>query len=222
MNKMRKVVVLLAAVMAAAVLGGCGNSFDASGYVKALLDNSYKNDSTEFVEQKVGTKEQAEELYEQGIDTEMNSITAQAQFSDELSAEYREVLKDIFKNVKYTVGEATKGENNSYEVEVKYQKMNIFAPAMESFNTTSQAYINEMTEKAQNGEETPSEDEMTEEIYAMLKDALKESLENVTYEDEETTTIRIELKDKVYTPNEDDIYNLEMLLFDNDAVTAAQ
>ena len=54
MKKMRKIVILLAAVMAAVLLGGCGN-FDASGYIKALLDNSYKNDSTAFVEEKVGT-----------------------------------------------------------------------------------------------------------------------------------------------------------------------
>lgn len=219
---MRKAVVLLVAVMLAAVLGGCGNSFDASGYVKALLDNSYKNDSTAFVEQKVGTEEQASELYEQGIDTELNSITSQVQLSDELSAEFREVLKDVFKNVKYTVGEATKGENGSYDVEVKYQKMDVFAPAMESFNAASEAYIAEMTEKAQNGEETPSESEMTEAVFTMLKDAIKESMGNVSYEDEASTTIHIELVDKVYTPNEDDIYNLEELLFDTDAVAEAQ
>lgn len=222
MKRMKKVIVVMVAVMAAAVLGGCGASFDASGYVKALLDNSYKGDSTAFLEEKVGTKEQAEELYEQGIDTEMKSITSQVQLSDELNEEFRGVLKDVFKNVKYTVGEATKGEDGSYEVEVKYQKMNVFAPAMESFNAASQAYVEEMTEKALNGEETPSEEEMTEAVYTMLKDAIKESMENVSYADEESTTIHIELVDKVYTPNEDDIYNLELLLFDTDAVSAAQ
>jgi len=59
MKRMRKVALLLVAALAAAVLGGCGGSFDASAYVKALMDNSYKGDSSAFVEQKVGTKEQA-------------------------------------------------------------------------------------------------------------------------------------------------------------------
>lgn len=39
MKKMRKLALLLVAVLAAAVLGGCGGSFDASGYVKALLED---------------------------------------------------------------------------------------------------------------------------------------------------------------------------------------
>ena len=41
-------------------------------------------------------------------------------------------------------------------------------------------------------------------------------------EDEATTTVRVELVNKVYTPNEEDVYNLEQLLFDIEAVTEAQ
>ena len=219
MKRMKKVALLLAAVLAAAVLGGCGGSFDASAYVKALMDNSYKGDSTEFVEQKVGTKEQAEQLYEEGIDTEMSAITQSVQLSDELQSEFKDVLKDVFKNVKYTVGEATK-KDDSYEVEVKYQKMNVFAPAMDSFNAASEAYVTEMTEKAANGEDTPSEEEINEQVYVMLKDAIKEAMGSVTYGDEESTIVHIELKDKTWTPNEDDLYNLELLLFDSEAVSA--
>ena len=219
MKRMKKVALLLAAVLAAAVLGGCGGSFDASAYVKALMDNSYKGDSTEFVEQKVGTKEQAEQLYEEGIDTEMSAITQSVQLSDELQSEFKDVLKDVFKNVKYTVGEATK-KDDSYEVEVKYQKMNVFAPAMESFNAASEAYVTEMTEKAANGEDTPSEEEINEQVYVMLNDAIKEAMGSVTYGDEESTIVHIELKDKTWTPNEDDLYNLELLLFDSEAVSA--
>lgn len=221
MKRMKKVALLLVAALAAAVLGGCGGSFDASAYVKALMDNSYKGDSTEFVKQEVGTKEQATDLYEEGIDTEMSGITSGVQLSEELQGEFRDVLKDVFKNVKYTVGDATK-KDNSYEVEVKYQKMNVFAPAMETFNAASEAYVTEMTEKATNGEDTPSEEEINEKVYAMLKDAIKEAMGSVTYGDEESTIIHIELKDKTWTPNEQDLYNLELLLFDSEAVTDAQ
>lgn len=220
MKRMRKVALLLVAALAAAVLGGCGGSFDASAYVKALMDNSYKGDSSAFVEQEVGTKEQAEKLYEEGIDTEMSGITTGVQLSEELQGEFRDVLKDVFKNVKYTVGDATK-KDNAYEVEVKYQKMNVFAPAMETFQADSEAYVAEMTEKAASGEDTPSEEEINEKVYSMLKDAIKGAMGSVTYGDEESTTVRIELKDKVWTPNEDDLYNLELLLFDSEAVTDA-
>ena len=216
MKKMRKIVILLAAVMAAVLLGGCGN-FDASGYIKALLDNSYKNDSTAFVEEKVGTKEQAEELYAQGIETALKSLTSQGA----MSGEFETVVKDVYKNVKYTVGEATK-KDDGFEVEVKYQKMKLYAAAMETYNTAYEAYINEMTEKATNGEETPSEDEINEAVFGMLKDAMKDALANVEYEDEQSTTIRVNLVNKVYTPNEEDVYNLEQMLFDIEEVSAAQ
>ena len=83
MKKMKKMSILLAAVVAATMLVGCG-SFDASGYMKALLDNSYKNDSTAFVDQKVGTAEQAKELYDLGIETELNSLISGVTISDEL------------------------------------------------------------------------------------------------------------------------------------------
>lgn len=213
MKKMKKVVLLLAVMLAATAIGGCGRSFDAGAYIKALLDNSYKNDPTEFVEQKVGTEEQAAELYKQGIDTELSSITSSAQLSDGLKEEFRSVLEDVFKSVKYTVGEAVK-DGDSYTVEVKYQKMKIFAPAMENYTASYGTYYEELTAKAENGEEIPSDDELNEQNYTFLKDAIKDALANATYDDEASTTIHINLVNNVWTPDETDIGNLEKLLFD--------
>lgn len=217
MRKMKKVALLLVAVMLVSVLGGCGNSFDASGYMKAILDNSYKNDSTDFVKMKVGTKEEAAKVYEEGIDKEMDNLQSGVVMSEELQAEFREVVKDTLKKVNYTVGDAEKKDDGSYVVTIKYKKMNVFAPAIETFNGESEAYVAEMTEKAMNGEEVPSEEEMNEAVLKMLKDALKGALEKATYGEEGTTTVRIELIDKVYTPNEADVSKLETLLLDADA-----
>ena len=213
MKKMKKTGLLLVAVLAVTMLVGCG-SFDASGYMKALLDNSYKNDSTAFVDQKVGTAEQAKELYDLGIETELNSLISGVSISDELQNEFTTVLQDVYKNVKYTVGEATKQDDDSYVVEVKYQKMKVFAPAMEKFQADQQAYTDELSEQVQNGGEYPSEDEISEKVYTMLKDAIKDAAAKAEFEDEASTTVRIELKDKVYSPNQDDVEALEYALFD--------
>lgn len=213
MKKMKRISILLAAVLAATMLVGCG-SFDASGYMKALLDNSYKNDSTAFVDQKVGTAEQAKELYDLGIETELNSLISGVTISDELKNEFTTTLQDVYKSVKYTVGEAEKQDDDSYVVEVKYQKMKVFAPAMEKFQAEQQAYTDELSEQVQNGGEYPSEDEISEQVYTMLKDAIKDAAANAEFEDEASTTVRIELKDKVYSPNQDDVEALEYALFD--------
>lgn len=222
MKRMKRVALLLVAVMLVSVLGGCGNSFDASAYMKAVLDNSYKNDSSGFVKLKVGTKEEAEKVYEEGIDTEMKGLTSQVKLSDELQAEFREIIKSMLKEVKYTVGDAEKQDDGSYVVTIKYQQLVVFAPAIEKFQEDSEAYVAEITEKAMNEEETPSEDEINEAVFALLKDALKGSMEKVTYGEEQTTTVKIELINKVYTPNEKDVANLESVLLDIDAMANMQ
>lgn len=189
--------------------------FDASAYVKALLDNSYKGDSSAFVEQKIGTKEQAEQLYEDGIDTEVSSAISETSVSEELKSEFRDVFKDLFKNVKYTVCGAVR-EGDTYEVGVKYQKMNVFASAEEKYNVGWVAYEDETTRKYLAGEEY--EELTSEKLYSILKDAIKDSMDGRTYSGVARTIIHIELSGGVWVPNEDDISNLEGLLFDIEAV----
>ena len=77
MKTMKKVALMLCAVLAIGMMAGCG-SFDASAYVKAVLDNSYKNDSTGYVDQKIATKEEAEEIYNQGLDQELDALISLA------------------------------------------------------------------------------------------------------------------------------------------------
>ncbi len=214
MKRLKTVAVMLVAVLALGLFGGCGISFDASAYIKALLDNSYKNDSAEFVAQKVGSAEEASTLYEQGIESELTALLAGNTVSDELKDEYRQVLKDIFKAVKYTVGDAEKQDDGSYIVTVNYEQMQIFGAAMDSYMTKVEDMTNEWTQ----AEEIPSDEEMYEQIYATLKDCLKDALSNATYADEASATIRVEIVDNTYTPNADDIANLESVMFDLDAV----
>ena len=214
MKRLKTVAVMLMAVLALGLFGGCGISFDASAYIKALLDNSYKNDSAEFVAQKVGSAEEASTLYEQGIESELTALLAGNTVSDELKDEYRQVLKDIFKAVKYTVGDAEKQDDGSYIVTVNYEQMQIFGGAMDSYMTKVEDMTNEWTQ----AEEIPSDEEMYEQIYATLKDCLKDALSNATYADEASATIRVEIVDNTYTPNADDIANLESVMFDLDAV----
>lgn len=214
MKRLKTVAVMLMAVLALGLFGGCGISFDASAYIKALLDNSYKNDSAEFVAQKIGSAEEASTLYEQGIESELTALLAGNTVSDELKDEYRQVLKDIFKAVKYTVWDAEKQDDGSYIVTVNYEQMQIFGAAMDSYMTKVEDMTNEWTQ----AEELPSDEEMYEQIYATLKDCLKDALSNATYADEASATIRVEIVDNTYTPNDDDIANLESVMFDLDAV----
>lgn len=214
--------ILLPLLLAVTLLfGGCGKKFDPGNYVKALLDNSYKNDSTAFVEQEVGTNEQAEELYNEGIKNEVDAMLSQTSVSDGLAEEYTSLMKDIFKSVKYTIGESKKQDDGSYEVEVTYEKMNIFAPAVEIYMDNLNTYTEEIAAATEDTTEIPSEEEINEKIFTILKDALKQSLDNVTYEGEATITMHVELNGNMYSVNEEDLKNMEMALFDIDAFNDA-
>lgn len=214
---MRKVALVLASVMMMGLLSGCG-SFDASAYLAALLDNSYKNDSTAIVEQKIATAEEAAALYEEGLDAELESIASSAGISAEQAESLRASIADMLSKAKYTVGEAEKQDDDSYVVTVTYEQMNVFAPLLENYMATVEEMVNAWTEAALAGEATPSEDEMMDEVLAAFGTTLEEVLANVTYAEPQTMTVRIELVDGMYKPNESDLYNLEYALFDNDAV----
>ena len=219
---MKKLVVLLVAVMAIGLLGGCGNKFDAAKYTQALLDNSYKNDSSLMVEMEIATAEEAAEIYDQGLDAEMDAMISSGDITEEQATEFRQVIADILAGAKYTVGEAEKQDDGSYVVTVEYEKMNVFVPAMEAYMTEVTDMMTAWTEAATAGEEVPSEDEMYNEVIMALKDCLVDALANATYGETATATVRIELIDNVWTPSEADLTNLETVFFDIDEMNSIQ
>lgn len=222
---MRKLSLILAGALTVGLLGGCGNSFDAAAYAKALLDNSYKNDSTQFVSMKIGTAEEAADLYEQGLDANVDAMVASAggSISTEQAESFRQVFADIYGGAKYTVGEAEKQDDGSFVVTITYEQMNVFEPAMTAYMEEVNTMVEEWTAAAYAGEDIPTDAEMNEQIISKYKDCFVDSLANVTYDEPATATLRIELVDNVWTPNEDDVMNLEMVFFDmEDALSALQ
>ncbi|MCM1325426.1 MAG: hypothetical protein NC094_02250 [Bacteroidales bacterium] len=212
MKHVKKIALALVCVMLMGVLGGCGSKFDAAEYLKATLDNSYKNDSSGLVKLKLGTAEEASDIYEEGIDTEVNAFLEGLTVSDTLEEEFREVFKDMFSKVKYTVGKAEKQSNGSFVVTVTYEKMIIFEPMMEDY---MQAVMNLQGDASV---AALSQEEQMEKLMEAMKDSMKNAMSAITYAEPAELTIKIELVDKLYTPNTNDLANLEMSLFDMEAV----
>ena len=134
MKQMKKVALLLCAVFVIGMVAGC-SSFDASAYLKAVLDNSYKNDPTGFVDQKIATKEEADKLYEDGLDQELDSFMtgANVKLSDDVKENFRGIFADLFKAADYKVGEAKKQSDGSYEVTVEYKTLKVFKNAYTTY-----------------------------------------------------------------------------------------
>lgn len=213
---MKKLALIMSCIMMAGMLAGCAK-FDASAYLAALLDNSYKNDSTALVELGIGTEEEAATIYEQGLDTEMQALTSSAGISAEQAEGLRDVIADMLAGAKYTVGEAEAQDDGSYVVTVTYEQMNVFGPTIENYMAETEAIVAEWTEAYMAGEEVASEDELMAEVIDLFGTVLADSVANATYEAPQTTTVRIEKVDNAYQPNTEDLTNLEYVLFDSDA-----
>lgn len=213
----RKIALVLSCIMMIGLLGGCGEKFDASAYLQALLDNSYKNDSTAVVEMEIATAEEAAALYEEGLQTELDTMLTTAGITEDQIPGIRDIIANMLAGAKYTVGEAVEQEDGSFVVTVTYETMNVFGPTTEKYLADVEAMVTEWTEAMLAGEEAASEEEMTAKVYEMFGTTLTEVLANPTYDEPQTTTVRIEIVDNMYQPNEDDLYNLEYLLYDSDA-----
>lgn len=203
---------LLIGVLVVGAVSGCASDKSVRTYLQALLDTSYKNNSDAFVEIKLGTQEDAQALYEQGIDTGVGVFCSRLGVSDAYKEEFRQVYMDMLGKVRYTVEEAEKQSDGSYNVTVTYEKMNIFDPALAMHEENVAA----MMEEWANAAEPPSEEEMVAATYREFKNCMETVLAGVQYDEAATMTVRIELVDNVYTPNANDIEELEKALFDGE------
>lgn len=207
-----KILFLLIGVLVMAAVSGCTSDKSVRTYLQALLDASYKNDSDAFVEIKLGTREEAQALYERGIDTGVGVFCSRLGVSEEYREEFRQIYMDMLGKVRYTVEEAEKQSDGSYIVTVSYEKMNIFKPALALHQENVAAMMDEWAKSS----EPPAAEEMVAAVYREFKSSMETVLAQVQYDAAVTMNVRIELVDNVYTPNADDIAGLEKALFDGE------
>lgn len=219
---MKKIAAMLVCILSAGMLGGCGSSFDASAYLKAVLDNSYKDDSTGFVEMKVGTAEQSETLYQEGLQETVDAYLVGINVTDEQREAFEETFADILAGAKYTVGEAEKQDDGSYVVTVTYEQMNIHVPSMALYEEKTDELLTEWQAAVDAGEEIPSDDEMIEQYIDLLNVCLQETYADITYNEPAATTVKIEVIDNLWTPDTADLLKLSTLMFDAQEASAQQ
>ncbi len=202
MKKMKqKLLAGIMIVFTAAFLTACSVKFDASGYTKAVLDVSYKNEAEEYIELTRANRKDAEALFEQKLDAVVNEFAA-SDFPEDLKNKYRELLGDMMKQVKYSVGEAAETEDKNYTVDVTVEPMTIFTDTYEEFQKQSQEYTTRISNDVMNGADMPSETEMHNQVYEIYYNVLRAALdEGVGYGEQESITVHV-------NKNEDDKYGI--------------
>lgn len=204
MKKARKLVLLVACTLMIGVLAGCGAKFDASKYVQAQMDNSYKNDSSLVVELKYATEEEAQKVYEDEIDTLGDNFFLGVSVSDDVKSRYAEIFKDMLGKAKYTVNESEKQSDGSYTVAVEYQQLKLFQPTMDK-----------LTENADKIDVSDLDG-----YFNMMADYMEEILAgDIEYGEAQKMDVHIEIVNKTYTLNNTDLQTLNNGLFDFSAVS---
>ncbi len=210
MKKFKNLLLVLVCMMIIGLLGGCTSNKDISKYLEALLDTSYKDDISGFVDMKLGTEDEAHELYNQGIDEGVSAFCDSLSVPEGLDNEFRELYINMLKAVKYEVGGAVKQSDGSYIVTVTYEKMNIFKPAVEIYEDGVAAIVDGWA----NSDENIEDEEKQRQVILEFKNSMETAMSQAVYDEPQDMTVRIELADNKYTPNMDDVQELEKALVD--------
>ncbi len=195
-RRMKKVAGIgLSCVLALALLAGCQKAFDASDYVKAVLDLDVKGDA-EPIKKYVQDQEGLEEV--KAVSAKEWEEMAESWFdgfdlSEESQQEWQGLLSDILKNAKYTVGEAEETEKG-YRVKVDVEPISgIFEDLETPVKEGCVSYYNAHKDGVMNG--TTPEGEIDDGVCKVFFDVVRDKMEELTYADAQTVTVEIEDKE---------------------------
>lgn len=196
------------------LLAGCGKKFDASGYTKAVLDVSYKNEIQKYVELTGADEKEADKIFEDNLQNNMDIMLQEFsgyELPDELEEKYRKLFSDMMKQVKYTVAEAKEVENKNFTVDVKVEPMLIFNDTYQELQKQTEDYATQVSNEVMNGASLPSETDMQTHVFEIYHDILRNYLDQgMKYGDPETITVHVNKDDKnVYTIADEDISKID-------------
>lgn len=203
--------VLLLAVVLFFALGGAElfRDFDASGYTRAVLDQTFQGKVEEaagMIEEQ--TKEELYAQYEEGVESFVeNNITSGIEMEESLKEKYIALAKTIFASMKYEVKEAEKISRREYQVPVEYKAADIFPNFVAS---VSEEYAR-LNEKAEKGEYQGAVEEinaqMQTEFLNNCYELLNTKYQEASYREPETMIFTVkEDENGLFSLDETQIY----------------
>lgn len=217
-GKMRKSIVILIGVFLVAMVSGCSTlsllmqgEFDASGYVKGILDSSYKGQFEEYIKLTDDSQENAQSAYDKIMETKAEGFATYTAvtLTDELKPKFIDYSKQIYKQAKYEVAEAKKTDKG-FTVDITITPMTI----LQAIETEGEAFVNDFNAKNQNGDfaEMTDEEFTTEYNNGIIK-ILDNNIANIQYAEPVTITVNIvPMEDKVYTMKAEEFTKIDSVI----------
>nr|WP_296267684.1 hypothetical protein [uncultured Merdimonas sp.] len=182
--KKRKTGIFMAVMLAAGLfLNGCGSAepFDASGYVKSVLDANYQGEYEEYADFRDisvdDAKAEIEKSRQEQVDAEFTDFDG---ITEEGKEAYANSLTELDKLMHYEVGEAKENDDGSFTVPVTIEPTNVY-------QTVEQHSSDVTTEMLEQGT-----DPSTPEGFAqVLNESMKRAMDGIEYSDPETIEITV-------------------------------
>lgn len=217
-RKAKNLAALLLAVLLAFGCAGCSAVSDmlAVTLVEGNLDAIYRNETTEnYLKLVSSTEEEIEEMYLEGLEASAEVFAYYFDIdylTDELESELEDLYKTLFLKAKYTVGDASKVNDNTYAVSVTIEPLNIFELVIEDY----EALLDTFNAKyADVDAESLTEEQYMEidaDYAAMVMELVNSKLPEAGYSDPVQMLISVECEDDVWSISSDSLADFDAKL----------
>ena len=193
MKKKRVAIIwVLAAVL---LLAGCGGGFDASGYVRGVLNNIYLGDSAEYTKMVDITEEQAAEEYEQGIEVEADFFLQYygiGEVSDDVYQQIVDMYETIYQQSKFEVQEAVKN-GDDYNVEVLISPIDVIVNSEEDISAAVDEFV-----AAADPADYPDDLSINDALARIVVDVINGNMPELGWQDQKSIIVKVEKDDAGY------------------------
>ena len=204
-------------------LSGCGVTKSAhyQTYVKSILTANYLGVFGDYVSATGANEEDAEALYLQNVTRLANNLSQYYKLdisSDPaLAPAMVDLSKQIYSKAKFEVGKAYKDNNIDY-VDVTIYPIDI----INQTNDDVVAYIEKFNTAVENGEyDSYTKEEYEYEYATGIIGILAYAVNEVSYAEPQTVTVRIILADDSYYIGSEDFQKLDLAILNTDVTAAA-
>lgn len=214
---MKKIVCYL--LFAIILLTGCGKKdLKAAEYVRADLELIFQGETQEAKEFLDASSSDLKKVYENGIQSFVENylIIDTDEESGNISA-YSYYVEEIFRTMKYQVGEAVEKDKDTYEVTVSYQPTDVFVRFTEKLQEESAKIQQKQEEGQYTGTEEEQKQAMLEEYVTASYELLGESYSQMQYKAAEEFTFTVTRSEKnqpQMSENEINQFIVQILLLD--------
>lgn len=216
-KRLQSCALLLLIVSVMWMTAGCARPFDAAAYTQAVLDASYKNQTEGYIEHTEVSKEEADQIFQKNLEETMEVFQSR-ELPEELQKNYKELFSEIIRQVHYTIGNVTEGDNGNYIVEVTVEPILLFDDTYEEFQMKAEEYAADLTNEVMNGKEMPSDTEIQNQVYMLYYEILNEAAASgLNYGQAVTVKMHVNQTDeKTYQIPEEDMVKLAEKMISRD------